>query len=44
MLSYRNIRQVPDTQEVLLAPDSDISYIVEILERVDKETGIDAVK
>ena len=30
----RNLRQVPDNQEVFLYPDSSISMIVEVLERV----------
>ena len=29
-----DLRQVPDTQEVFLSPDSDVSVVVEILERV----------
>ncbi|GJN88385.1 hypothetical protein Rhopal_001351-T1 [Rhodotorula paludigena] len=32
-----DLRQVPDTQEVFLAPDSDLSYIVEVLELVKDE-------
>jgi hypothetical protein len=40
----RDIRQVPDTQEVLLYPDSDVSLIFEILERVDEEDPQDAAK
>lgn len=31
------MRQVPDTQEVLLSPDSEISYVVEILQRVEPD-------
>ncbi|KAF9065279.1 hypothetical protein BDP27DRAFT_1450284 [Rhodocollybia butyracea] len=38
------IRQVPDTQEVLLYPDSSISIIVEILQRVEPNDNHDAVK
>ncbi|WFD34340.1 hypothetical protein MCUN1_001179 [Malassezia cuniculi] len=34
LIDASNFRQVPDTQEVLLSPDSDISLIVEILQQV----------
>jgi len=35
-----DLRQVPDTQEVLLSPDSDITAILEVLECVS-ENGAD---
>lgn len=38
-----DLRQVPDTQEVFLDPESDMSVIVEILQRVDAEDAKDAV-
>ncbi|KAH9854039.1 Mog1p/PsbP-like protein [Lenzites betulinus] len=34
LLDASDFRQVPDTQEVYLSPDSDISIIVEVLESV----------
>lgn len=40
--SSSELRQVPDTQEVLLSPDSDLSVILEVLERVtDGRAGDD---
>lgn len=38
------MRQVPDTQEVFLDPESDMSVIVEILEYVDIEDAEKAIK
>ncbi|KAJ7489922.1 hypothetical protein B0H11DRAFT_2010977 [Mycena galericulata] len=35
LLDASDLRQVPDTQEVLLYPDSSVSIVVEILQRVD---------
>lgn len=32
-----DLRQVPDTQEVFLGPDSDLSLIVEVLELATDE-------
>ena len=43
-LNYSDIRQVPDTQEVLLYPDSSVSIVVEILERVQPEDDEGAAK
>ena len=43
-LVYSDFRQVPDTQEVLLFPNSDISLIVEILEKVAPSGPKDAAK
>ncbi|KAJ6623412.1 hypothetical protein B0H10DRAFT_2162427 [Mycena sp. CBHHK59/15] len=35
LVDASELRQVPDTQEVLLYPDSSVSIIVEVLQRVD---------
>jgi len=40
----RDLRQVPDTQEVFVYPDSQISIIVEILQRVAPNDGVEAAK
>lgn len=40
----RQIRQVPDNQEVFLYPDSSISIIVEVLERVAENDDEEAAK
>ncbi|KAI5123277.1 hypothetical protein M0805_009299 [Coniferiporia weirii] len=37
------LRQVPDTQEVFISP-SDVSFVIEILERVDPDDPKEAVK
>ncbi|KIJ44150.1 hypothetical protein M422DRAFT_30655 [Sphaerobolus stellatus SS14] len=39
-----DLRQIPDTQEVFLAADSDFSLIVEILQRVDTDSDEAAAK
>ncbi|GAA96677.1 uncharacterized protein L969DRAFT_54663 [Mixia osmundae IAM 14324] len=39
-----DLRQVPDTQEVFLAPDSDISVILEILQAVDLKQDEEAIR
>ncbi|KAE9406417.1 Mog1p/PsbP-like protein [Gymnopus androsaceus JB14] len=44
LIDASTLRQVPDTQEVLLFPDSSISIIVEILQRVESNDNHDAVK
>lgn len=44
LIDASDIRQVPDTQEVFLYPDSSISIIVEILQRVDPPDFHDAAK
>ncbi|KIY65041.1 Mog1p/PsbP-like protein [Cylindrobasidium torrendii FP15055 ss-10] len=44
LIDASEIRQVPDTQEVLLYPDSDASIIVEVLERVQPSDYREAVK
>ena len=43
ILVASDLRQVPDTQEVFLDLESDMSVIVEILERVDTEDAKSAV-
>jgi hypothetical protein len=43
-LSYSDVRQVPDNQEVFLYPDSDASIIVEILQKVEPASLDDAIK
>lgn len=40
----REIRQAPDSQEVFLYPDSSISIIVEVLERVAENDDEEAAK
>ncbi|KAL0947141.1 hypothetical protein HGRIS_013269 [Hohenbuehelia grisea] len=44
LIDASDLRQVPDTQEVFLYPDSSISVIVEILERVAASSFADAAK
>ncbi|KAL0577248.1 hypothetical protein V5O48_004736 [Marasmius crinis-equi] len=44
LLDASDIRQVPDTQEVFLFPNSGVSIIVEILERVKPTHYEEAVK
>lgn len=44
LIDASTIRQVPDTQEVLLFPDSSISIVVEILQRVEPNDNHEAVK
>lgn len=39
-----DLRQIPNTQEVFLSPDSDVSFVVEILQRVDANDDENAVK
>ena len=40
----RDLRQVPDTQEVFMDLDTDVSVIIEILQRVDPDSDQDAAK
>jgi len=40
----RGIRQVPDHQEVFLVPNSQISVIVEVLQRVAPNDDLEAAK
>ena len=40
----RRIRQVPDHQEVFLVPNSQISVIVEVLQRVAPNGDLEAAK
>ncbi|KAG6813607.1 hypothetical protein H0H92_009224 [Tricholoma furcatifolium] len=44
LVDASNIRQVPDNQEVFLYPNSSISIIVEILQRVEPSESHDAIK
>ncbi|KII88962.1 hypothetical protein PLICRDRAFT_109092 [Plicaturopsis crispa FD-325 SS-3] len=44
LIDASEIRQVPDTQEVFLYPDSSISIIAEILQRVEPTNFTDAAK
>jgi hypothetical protein len=39
-----DIRQVPDTQELLLFPNSNISIVLEVLEKVAADDLVEAVK
>ncbi|KAJ7470542.1 hypothetical protein FB451DRAFT_1254062 [Mycena latifolia] len=44
LVDASDLRQVPDTQEVLLYPDSSVSIIVEILERVEADDDDPAIR
>ncbi|KZT65435.1 Mog1p/PsbP-like protein [Daedalea quercina L-15889] len=44
LVDASDLRQVPDTQEVFLYPDSDISIIFEILQCVDATEAVDIAK
>ncbi|KAJ7582934.1 hypothetical protein C8J56DRAFT_956083 [Mycena floridula] len=45
IIDAADLRQIPDTQEVFLFPDSNVSIVVEILEKVESATSLeDAVK
>ncbi|KAF7440745.1 hypothetical protein PC9H_001093 [Pleurotus ostreatus] len=44
LIDASDLRQIPDTQEVFLYPQSGISVIVEILERVEATDNTDAVR
>ncbi|KAG8720014.1 hypothetical protein FRC08_001373 [Ceratobasidium sp. 394] len=44
LLDASDLRQVPDTQEVFLATDSDVSVVIEILERVEPDEPAQAAK
>lgn len=41
---HSDLRQVPDTQEVFMAPDSDLSLIVEVLELVKQDGAGDSLE
>jgi len=41
---FRDLRQVPDAQEVFLDRNSDMSFIFEILNRVEPEDPSDAAR
>ncbi|KAF8892607.1 hypothetical protein BD779DRAFT_1670285 [Infundibulicybe gibba] len=44
LIDASDLRQVPDTQEVFMYPDSGVSIIVEILERVEPSHFNDAIR
>ncbi|GJE86873.1 Mog1 domain-containing protein [Phanerochaete sordida] len=44
LLDASELRQVPDTQEVFLSPDSGVSIIFEVLERVSATDPVEAAK
>ncbi|KAG6866082.1 hypothetical protein C0991_008834 [Blastosporella zonata] len=44
LIDASDIRQVPDSQEVFLYPDSDISIIVEVLQKVEPSDFKDAIR
>jgi len=44
LVDASDFRQVPDTQEVYLLNDADISFIIEILERVAPDDGNEAAR
>jgi hypothetical protein len=39
-----DFRQVPDTQELFIFPDTNVSMIIEVLERVEADDPIEAAK
>ncbi|KAF8212461.1 hypothetical protein K438DRAFT_2010684 [Mycena galopus ATCC 62051] len=44
LVDASDLRQIPDTQEVFLYPDSSVSIIVEVLQRVDPSDDDSAVR
>ncbi|KAF5365680.1 hypothetical protein D9758_003149 [Tetrapyrgos nigripes] len=44
LIDASDLRQVPDTQEVFLFPDSSISIVIEVLQKVEPTDFADAVK
>ncbi|KAH7930855.1 Mog1p/PsbP-like protein [Leucogyrophana mollusca] len=44
LIDVAQLREVPDTQEVFIYPDSLASFIVEVLERVDQSDDYEAAK
>jgi len=44
LIDASDLRQIPDTQEVLLSPNSDVTYILEILQSVDAEDLSEAIR
>ncbi|EJD05999.1 Mog1p/PsbP-like protein [Fomitiporia mediterranea MF3/22] len=44
LVDASTVRQVPDTQEVFFSPTSDVSYIIEILQRVEPDDPTEAAK
>ena len=43
-MTFRDLRQIPDTQEVLLYPDAGKSLILEVLQRVEPSDYENAVR
>ena len=39
----RDLRQIPDNQEVFLYPDSNVSIIIEVLQRVPEPNDAEAI-
>ncbi|KAF8803553.1 Mog1p/PsbP-like protein [Phlegmacium glaucopus] len=44
LIDASDLRHVPNTQEVFMYPDSSVSIIVEILQRVESSTGDGAIR
>ncbi|KAF9483808.1 Mog1p/PsbP-like protein [Pholiota conissans] len=44
LIDASDVRQVPDTQEVFMYPDSNVSIILEILQRVEPSHFNDAIR
>ncbi|EPQ58446.1 Mog1p/PsbP-like protein [Gloeophyllum trabeum ATCC 11539] len=44
VIDASDLREVPDTQEVFLYPDSSVSIIVDVLQRVEAENFADAAR
>ncbi|KAG9318419.1 hypothetical protein JVU11DRAFT_510 [Chiua virens] len=44
LVDVSDLRQVPDNQEVFLYPDCNVSIIIEVLQRVQKSSDLEAVK
>ncbi|KAG8217455.1 hypothetical protein J3R82DRAFT_5600, partial [Butyriboletus roseoflavus] len=44
LVDVSDLRQVPDTQEVFLYPDSNVSIIIEVLQRISEPIDAEAVK
>ncbi|KAJ7752074.1 hypothetical protein B0H16DRAFT_1547312 [Mycena metata] len=44
LVDASDLRQIPDTQEVFLYPDSSVSIVVEVLQRVDRNDDDSAIR
>ncbi|KZT28561.1 Mog1p/PsbP-like protein [Neolentinus lepideus HHB14362 ss-1] len=44
IINASDLREVPDTQEVFLYPDSSVSIIIDVLQRVDPEDSNEAAR